>query len=273
MESSTTTELQPSELSEEIHPELLSEEVQQELVTDTGIEQEKAEQFAEQIRLNELVTKQPNTESYSSIFRTKIGQTYNLLRNTLSQKTRYATVEDIYPTETDQVAIEITHPEYSRTLTAKVHPQSPQLSNLMEYHNVDNPTKLINKQILISNVNKRIPTQLNIPKNVSIIGKYKYKVLSSLKNIAVLVPNYLKNYTYLPAFLSMMFVFFGTLISSSALQTLGSEGFANLSLTLQTLVLSPFIFSIIFTCVSIMYYTSSSLVSRVDGDYYEVTLF
>ena len=163
----------------------LSKEVHDELITEAGINEDKAKELAEKVRLNETVHKNPHKENARSLLTKKLTKIYNKITQ---QKTKYVTITNITLTDRNKVALKFKHPQLKRNRGSTVEPDNQKLSNLMEYHNVNNPNNLTGKKVLVTNVNNNDPTRIKIPHNVSTLGKYKYNLSTSLRNISKKIP-------------------------------------------------------------------------------------
>lgn len=184
---------QESEELLEVDPNNLSKEVVEELREKNAIENEERAEFKNSIHLKEMeIDANPNstslikqtipkwTQSWNN-FKTSITQTKSRLFSQLS-KTGHATIKNIKPPRSDNKLTLVMNPQNSsREFTKTLSLDSPQLANLLAYHNIDDPNKLIGKTVPLS-----VESYTNtcfLPKNVSLSGKIHYLSFKSLRKV------------------------------------------------------------------------------------------
>lgn len=183
MSKSETIEVDPSELSDEVRDSLTEE---------LNIDSDYADEYVENLKVNELVDKNPDKTGFLDSSIAKLKSLYNSVSDYFNKNTIYAKIVDVRATENDYVILKFDHPKLNKTARCKKKPDDPMLSNIMEYHRVNNASELNKKSVPIFNPNNLLDTftdtYVTIPNNTSLSGRIRYRIYGSIKNFRMKVP-------------------------------------------------------------------------------------
>lgn len=254
MSNTETIEVDPSELSDEVRDDLTDE---------LDINSEFAEEYAEELKINELVDKDPDKKSFVDSFTEKLKSGYSSVAGYFNTNTIYAEIVDISVTDNDYIVLEFSHPNLVRNATCKKSPDDRTLSNIMEYHDVNDASELVNKKVPIFNPEDLsdtfTDTYITFPNNTSLSGKIRYKIFCAIKNIEIKMP--LTNQDPVDLVLggilyNLIGLALGTAISGGIVEIIGVSTAQNLPSIMTFAILLPFIIALFFNFVSGVYLVS-----------------
>lgn len=183
-----------SEQTVEVNPNELSQEVRDELIEKGELTESEADQYANEAHLKQIQTAQPEKSNVveSSILKYKSFKRYINNRRKKATKNYHnekatADIKDVSATDDNKIKITLNHAKLGESEIV-FDENSTAVANLISYYNVENPLGLIGKSVVIDRIyylgdpEKRSPTYL-FPNNVSILGKLRYKIFSTIQNI------------------------------------------------------------------------------------------
>lgn len=244
----------------EVDPSEISNEVYQDLTEELDIDSDYAEKYTEKLRINELVEKNPNKSNILTSTSQKLKSGYKLIKDYWNENTILANIVDIKVTSNDYIRLTFSHPNLNKNRSCKMEPNSSVLSNLMEYHSLDDPMKLVGKKAFIEGATEWNESSIKIPNNTSITGKLRYKLFSVINELDVKMPfsnNRLTKQFVSSIFLNLVSLIIGTAISGTIVDALGKSTLLGLPEPIVFTILLPF-----FISLAIIISTTSYLSTR-----------
>lgn len=178
----------------EVNPSHLSDEVLEGLVEEADIDRDEAMEMAEDVHFQEMDVRDPVSKNVleSGVIKSRrMWDKLEVLYGKISSKTAKPVIENVTPNNTG-VDIEINHPKLNPRVLS-LSSDSVKLANLMSYHEVNDPSELEGKKLVLSkisdlNKDKSIrrssykSVDILFPNNVSVLGKLRYKLFSALQD-------------------------------------------------------------------------------------------
>lgn len=251
----------------EVDPSELSDEVRDDLTEELDIDSDYAQEYAEELKINELVDKNPDKESFINSFVNKLKSGYSSVIGYFNKNTIYAEIVDIRVTDNDYIVLEFSHPDFKKNPICKKKPDDSILSNIMEYHGVNNASELVNKKVPVFNSENLsdsfTDTYVSFPNNTSLSGKIRYKMFCFIKNVDVKMP--LNDIDPIGLVLggvlyNLLGLVIGTLISGGLIDILGESTARNLPSIMMFVILLPFMIALFTIFVSGIYLGSRFIV-------------
>lgn len=181
----------------EVDPEELSDEVLKDLVQESGIDKEKAEEFADKAQFEEMEYQDPNKKNVFESFKIKSNFGFKKLKSlyqSICDKNARPFISEVEPNGNDTIIFHVEHPRLSKH-KIRFSKDDVEIANLMDYHRVDNPIDLEGKRLVLdeisvlkNNNSRRHSVHYNeptflIPNNVSILGKLRYGAFSFMQDL------------------------------------------------------------------------------------------
>lgn len=267
----------------EINPSDLSDEVRNDLTEELNIDSDYADEYAKELKVDELVDKDPDKTGFIDSSARNLKSIYTFIDDYIKSNTIYGKIVDIQATDNDYIVLKFNHTSMNETASCKMSPHDSTLSNIMEYHGVDNASELENKKVPIVNAKNLSETfektYITLPNNTSLSGKLRYRVFCGIKNAQAKTP-LTGGDTFEIAVTSILFnlviLVLGTGISGFTIDVIGESTVKSFPSLAIFAITSPFIISLLINLVTGVYFAfrfSLFILSKLfEGDFDKINV-